>query len=306
MVSRNYAIMAILKRTILVFFIASAACLPCPAASAEEAAAEVRIGLIGADPEQLLKDFDLFADYLRSSLKHSGIRDVSVFIARDLNQMRSRIRKGKLDFVLTTAYPVLELERQEIVPALVALQGGARDESAVFFVRKQSGLQELGDLRGKTLAFGTPWSTAGYAMAVAELKKNKVPLGNPTDRDAPDDAVRYTFAGAAINQAVRVIRHRASAGVFSIGDWEELPPNEQSLLRIIRRTAPVTRLLGSFHPSFPPVLREAVAQALIDMSGDRRGRAALAGALRATAFERLTEEDRNSLQRLKQELSEAD
>ncbi len=306
MASSNHATMAILKRTILVFFIASAACLSCPAVSAEEAPAELRIGLIGSDPRQLLKDFDPFADYLRSSLRHSGIRDVTVFIARDLNQMQSRLRKGKLDFVLTTAFPALELERQGIVPALVALQETTRENSAVFFVRRKSGMKDLDDLREKTLAFGTPWSTAGYALAAAELKKYKVPFCDRSDRDAPDDAVRYLFAGAPINQAVRVIRHRADAGVFSIRDWEELPLKEQSRLRIIHRTAPVTSLLGSFNPSFPLQFREAVEKALIDMSGDRKGRSALAGALKASAFERLAEEDRNSLQRLKQELSEAE
>ncbi len=93
---------------------------------------------------------------------------------------------------------------------------------------------------------------------MAELKKNKLSLSESTDKDAPEDAVRYRFAGEAINQAFRVIRRRADAGVISSSDWEELPPKEQSRLRIIHRTAPITRLLGSFHPSFPPALREVV------------------------------------------------
>ena len=93
-------------------------------------------------------------------------------------------------------------------------------------------------------------------MAKAELKKNKLSLSESTDQDAPEDAIRYTFAGEAINQAFQVIRSGADAGVFSSSDWEELPRRQQSRLRIIHRTAPVTRLLGSFHPSFPRVLRE--------------------------------------------------
>ncbi len=298
--------MAILKRTILVLFIASAAGFSGPAVSAGDAARELRIGLIGADPGQALHDFDPFAHYLRSSLRHSGIGEVTVFVARDLNQMRSRIQKGKLDFILTTAFPVMEMERQGLVPALVAMKGTARQESAVFFVRKRSALRSLDDLRGKTLAFGTPWSTSGFAMAKAEFKKKGLSLSESTDPDAPDEAVRYRFAGEPINQAVRVIRHRADAGVFSSSDWDGLPRKEQSRLRIIYRTAPITRLLGSFHPAVPQELREAVEQELIGMSGNRKGRAALASALKATAFERLTEEDRSSLRRLQQELSEAD
>ena len=298
--------MSILKTTILAFFIALVACFNYPAASAEDAVKKFRIGLIGKDPGQLLHDFDPFVQYLRSSLHRSGIQDVTVFVAIDLNQTRARIQKGKLDFILTSAFPIIEMERYQVVPAVVALQGAAREKSAVFFVRKQSSLHNLSDLRGKTIVFGTPSSTAAYAMAIAELKKNKLSINESTDQDAPEDAIRYTFAGEAINQAFRVIRYRADAGFFSSSDWEALPPNEQSRLRVIHRTAPMTHLLGSFHPSVPPALREVVEKALVDMSGNRKGRTALTLALDITAFERITEEDRNSLQRFKKQLSDAD
>jgi ABC-type phosphate/phosphonate transport system substrate-binding protein len=188
----------------------------------------------------------------------------------------------------------------------VALRGDGRDDRAVFFVREKSTLRHLGDLRGKIVAFGTPWSTAGYALAKAELKKIKLSMREWTDEDAPGEAVRYRFAGEPVNQAFLVIRRRADAGVISSGDWEALPPKEQSRLRIIHRTASVTRLFGSFHPLFPPVLREVVAQALVDMSGNGKGRDALTRALNMTAFDRLTEEDRNSLLVLKKQLQEPD
>lgn len=297
--------MATLKKTILAFLIAFVACFSGPAASAEDAVKQFRIGLIGADPGKLLQDFDPFVEYLGSRLRPSGIRDVTVYVAKDLGQLRARIKRGRLDFILTSAFPIVEMEPHELVPAVVALQGSAREYSAVFFVRKQSALQGLRDLRGKTVVFGTPSSTAGYAMAKAELKKNKLSLSESTDENAPEDAIRYTFAGEAINQVFRVIRHRADAGAFSSSDWEELPPKEQSQLRVIHRTAPITRLRGSFHPSFPRLLREVVEETLVDMSGNGQGRTALITALKMTKFERLTEEDRSSLQGLKQQLSDA-
>jgi ABC-type phosphate/phosphonate transport system substrate-binding protein len=173
--------MAILKKTILVFFLAAVAWFSCPAASAEDAVREFRIGLIGADPGLLLNNFDPFAHYLRNSLRRSGIRRVSVFVAKDLDQMRSRIQEGTLDFILTSAFPIIEMERHELVPAVVAVQGAVREESAVFFVRKQSSVRKLDDLRGKTVVFGAPWSTAGYALAKAELKKNKLSMRESTD-----------------------------------------------------------------------------------------------------------------------------
>jgi phosphonate transport system substrate-binding protein len=299
--------MANFKSSILTFLIAFVACFTGPAASAEDAVTQqFRIGLINADPGQLLRDFDPFAAYLGSRLRSSGTGDVTVFVARDLDQLRSRIKKGNLDFVLTSAFPVVDMERNGVAPAIVAVQGSARDYSAIFFVREKSPLHNLRDLRGKTVVFGTPSSTTGFAMARAELIMNELFLSEETDNYAPADAVRYQFAGEAINQAFRVIRSRADAGVFSSSDWEELPLNVQSQLRVIHRTAPITRLLGSFHASCPPALREIVEKTLVEMSGDREGRAALATALHITKFERLTEDDRSALEDLKQQLSEPD
>ena len=282
------------------------ACAYGSGASAEDAVKEFRVGLIGVDAGQILEDFDPFVEYLRRSLRRSGIRDVTVFVAKDLDQMHTRIQEGKLDFILTSPFPIVEMERDELAPSVLAWQGAAREYSAVFFVRKRSTLQDLSDLQGKTVVFGSPSSTAGYAMAKAELKKNRLSMRESTDEHAPEDAIRYEFAGEAINQAFRVIQNRADAGVFSSRDWEELPRKERSKLRIIHRTTPVIHLLGSFHPSFPPALREVVENTLVDMSGNGKGRTALATALNMTKFERLTEEDKNSLLRLKKLLSDAE
>jgi ABC-type phosphate/phosphonate transport system substrate-binding protein len=298
--------MALLIRIILGSLMALVVCVYGPGASAEDAVKEFRVGLIGVDPGQILQDFDPFVEYLRSSLKRSGIRDVTVFVAKDLDQMRTRIQEGKLDFILTSPFPIVEMERDKLVPSVLAWQGAAREYSAVFFVRKRSFLQDLSDLRGKTVVFGTPSSTAAYAMAKAELKKNKLSMSGLTDEHAPEDAIRYEFAGEAINQSFRVILNRADAGVFCSSDWSELPRKERSKLRIIHRTTPLIHLLGSFHPSFPRELREVVENTLIDMSGNGKGRTALATALNMTKFERLTEEDRRSVLRLKQLLSAAE
>ncbi len=286
-----------------VLILALAAVL-CPAAAvAGDAARELRIGVIGADPGPLLLNFDPFVEYLRSSLRQAGVRDVTVFVAKDLNRLRTRIQNGTLDCVLISAFPLMQMEQHALVPAVSARRGAAREDSAVFFVRDRSGIRDLRDLRGKTLAFGKSWSTSEYAVAAAELYGNQLSLSELTDKVAPDHAVRYFFAGEPVNQAFRVIRFQADSGVMSAGDWDELPLTERSHLRIIHHTRPMLRLLGSFLPSVPPDLRETVVRTLVDMAGNRKGQAALARAFHVSAFERLTAADRSALERYKLELS---
>ncbi len=294
--------MAIRKTTIL-FILIALVCFFSPAASAENAARVFRIGLISANPAQRLQEFDPLVHYLKIELRHSGIRDVTVFVAQDLNELRSYIQKEQVDFFLTSAFPLVGMEMAcpGLITTVVAEQGAAREESAVFFVRNESPLRELRDLRGKTLAFGSPWSTAGYALAVTALTENNLAITESVDSNASADAIRYMFAGEPINQAFRVIRRQADAGVFGSSDWVSLPANERAALRIIHRTGPVTRLLGTFHPAFPPSLRSAVEQTLLGMAGNGPGRAALAAA-DMKAFDRLSGEDRSTLQRLEQQL----
>lgn len=298
--------MRILKKIIFVFLVASIAFFSGPAASAADEISQFRIGLIGADPGKLLHDFDPFVEYLQNHLRHSGIKHVSLFVAKDLDQMHARLKKGKLDFLITSVFPIIKMEPFKLVPALVGYQGTSHEYLTVFFVRKESSFQTLSDLRGKSIIFKTPSSTTGYAAPKAELERNNLSSRKWSDKDAPEDAVRYAFAGEALNQAFRVIRNRADAGAFSSSDWDGLPSKEQSRLRIFHRTAPIIGLIGSFHPSFSPTLRESVQKTLLDMSGNRKGRTALTRALNITKLEPVTEEDRSSLHSLKLQFSGLD
>ncbi len=282
-------------------------CSFCSAASAEFTLKQFRIGMIGENPGQILQDFDPFLEYLTKRLRSgSGIQEVTLFVAKDINQMRALLKDGKIDFILTTAFPIVELEREKLLPSVLAWQGGAREYPTVFFVRKDGRIRDIRDLKEKTIVFGTASSTYAYATAKAELKKNGLPVSASTEKKMPEGAVRYEFAGEAVNQAFWVIQGRADAGVFSSSDWEELSQKERSKLRIIWRTRPITHLLGSFHPSFPSGSRQAVENELIGMHESRKGQKALSSALNITKFERLTQEDRRSFRRLKKLLSAPD
>ncbi len=292
-----------LKRTIPVLLLALVVCLSPAALRAGDQEWEFRIGLIGADPGQLLREFSPLADYLKNGLRDAGVRKVTVIIAQDLNELRGRIQKEQLDFILTSTVPIqsMELDCRGFATSVVAVPATGREETAVFFVRKDSPVQRLTDLRGKTLAFGDPWSTTGYALAVTALAGNKLAIAESTDSAARPSAVRYLFAGEPINQAFRVITKQSDAGVFGSSNWDSLPRTEQSVLRIIHRTGTVTRLIGSFHPTFPPDRRAVVEQALLDMAGSKPGRSALAAAHLKT-FDRLADEDRRTLQRLERQM----
>jgi len=205
--------MAILKRVILGSLITFVVCFYGPAASAENAVEEFRIGLVGADPGQVLQDFDPFVEYLRRGLRRSGIRDITVFVARDLDQMHARIQDGRLDFIHTSPFPLVEMEGDKLVPSVLAWQGASREYPALFFVQRKSSLHNLRDLQGKTVAFGTPSSTAGYALAKAELKKNQLSISESTDIFVPEGGGVCTYPRDA--QSVNELLDKADKGLYT-------------------------------------------------------------------------------------------
>ena len=290
--------MATLKRTILVFLIALVACFSGPAASAEDAVTQFRIGLINADPGQLLQDFDPFVEYLGSRLRSSGIGDVTVFVARDLDQLRSRIKKGRLDFILTSAFPVVEMERDEVVPAIVAVQGGAREYSALFFVTKRKPPAGSARSAGKDRCFRDAFVHSGIRHGQGRTDKERIMLERSDGylcarRRGPVSACRRGDQPGIPGHPGPGGRRRFQQQRLGRASPERYSPNYGSFTAPRRSPACSAR----FTRLFRRALREVVEKTLVEMSGDREGRAALTSALNMTKFERLTEEDRSALAR---------
>jgi phosphonate transport system substrate-binding protein len=69
--------------------------------------------------------------------------------------MSDRIARGEIDALIEGVMPTLALERQTglLDPELLVWRKGQRQYVTVFFTRKDSSIQELQDLRGRTIAF---------------------------------------------------------------------------------------------------------------------------------------------------------
>jgi phosphonate transport system substrate-binding protein len=264
-------------------------------------AASVHFGVIAEEPNEPDRMFSVYSPLLgllRRRLAPAGIDVGGLVIARDLDDLAQRIARGEVDFVLESVFPTLSLRQRSrsLDPALLVIRRGEREYRSVFFTRRESPIQRLADLRGRTLVLQAIRSTSAFALPRAELARAGMRLVPADDAAAVDPAaVRYVLALAEVNQAIWVLHGKGDAGAFNEGDWRALPERVRARLRIFERSRPIHRGLIAFRSGLDAAVRHTLEQVMLGLHEDDAGRAVLAHAAGITRFERMTPGERRAV-----------
>jgi phosphonate transport system substrate-binding protein len=260
----------------LALILVGAATFPFSTASANAAGDDqvLVLGRISDDPKTHYEQLKPLLDYVVPRMRDVGIAEGRILMARDVQQMTSYLRRGRVDWATETAGTAMRLqERARARPLLLTERGGVDRYRGVFFVRRDSGLEKLADLAGRTVAFQNTASTSAYFAPAVELldagQRLEILL-SPMDRPAPD-SVGYVFARSEMNVATWVHKGLVDAGVVSNLDWEDIgrmPPAFRADFRIIHETPDYPRALemvrGDMDPKVEARLREVLLQAAND------------------------------------------
>lgn len=261
------------------------------------------LGRISDDPRRHYEQLQPLLDYVVPRMRSVGIREGRVLMARDPQQMMSYLRRGKVDWVTETPGTGLLLaDRAGARPFLLTERSGSRQYRTVIFVRRDSGITELSQLLGKTIAFQSPSSTSAYLVPAMELREHGLPMSlmvSPLEgREA--GSLGYVFANTDANLAAWVHKRLVDAGGFSDQDWESLQRVSEAFrrdLQIIHTTPPVPRAMELVSSGLEPAVAERLKQVLLGASTDPQARDALRQFFRTTGF---YEADAETLARLEQ------
>jgi len=111
------------------------------------------------NPEKLLGDIEVITKWLSDQM---GM-DVRGFVTIDHAAAVEALRNGDADISFMGALPfVLAEAEMGAVPLLSEVYRGAATYSGRIFVRRDSDIQTLEDLRGRDIAFADPISESGY------------------------------------------------------------------------------------------------------------------------------------------------
>jgi phosphonate transport system substrate-binding protein len=137
-----------------------------------------------------------------------------------------------------------------------------REEDEKFrsvFVTTDPAITKLEDLKGKSVAFGSPSSTSGHLMPRAYLMQAKID---------PDRDLRMSFSGAHDATALAVAGGRVAAGALNISVWEKMVAEKRvdpAKLRVFYTTPPYYDYNWTVRKDLDPTLRAKLLDAFVSL-----------------------------------------
>ncbi|MDH3664101.1 MAG: phosphate/phosphite/phosphonate ABC transporter substrate-binding protein [Alphaproteobacteria bacterium] len=212
------------------------------------------------NPEKLLGDIDVITGYLGERL---GV-PVEGFVTLDHAAAVEALRGGTADISFTGALPYVFAHDAFGAEVLLAeVYRGSSTYTSRLFVRKDSGLATLEDLRGKTAAFADPISESGYLYPLEILAE--AGLLDPS-ADPHSFFADVYFAGG-YQQAIQAVAHGLVdvAGVSEFSDML-LTPEQQTEVHWIAESRPIPSHAVIVRPGLDADLKAAFVEAMLDLN----------------------------------------
>ncbi len=166
--------------------------------------------------------------------------------------------------------------------------------NSFIFVRKDSGIRRLEDLKGKVIAFEDPGSTSAYFLPKYSIEEKgldflEIELSN---FPVPEDKIGYVFAHQELNISSWVFFKKVDAGALSNLDWhnqEENPGAFRKEYKIIYETQKIPRMLVMAREGLDKIFVTRIKEELLNMDKSEEGREALKGGLKISKFVEIPE-----------------
>ncbi len=248
------------------------------------------LGRVSDDPKAHYEQLKPLLDYVVPRMADVGITEGRILMARDMQQMTSYLRRGRVDWVTETSANAMRLQgRAGAHPLLLTERNGAGSYRTLVFVRRDSQVASLEDLRGHSVAFQNTASTSAYVVPAMQLLQQGLRLQillSPMDRPDPR-SVGYVFARSELNIATWVHKRLVDAGTISNLDWDNprrMPPSYRRDFRVIDQSPTYPRALEMVRGDLDPRVAKRLRQVLEDAGRDPDAREALLQFFGTTRF----------------------
>ncbi|MGV1099086.1 phosphate/phosphite/phosphonate ABC transporter substrate-binding protein [Thiovibrio sp. JS02] len=268
--------------------------IPFPAAGAEQ---PERL-LIGIEPEHNIFDqmerHRFLAGYLSEQL---GVK-VDLTIMSRYGEVLERFKSLKLDGAFLSSYTAaMGIRQLGLTPIVhpVNLSGELTSQGYIF-VRKDSGIREVRDMRGKSIVLVDPATMEGYLFPLAYLRQHGV-------TDLNSSFSRYFFSGSHASAIFAVLDGRAEVGSAKNTIFHKLARNDPSIdqeLEIIAQSPKVPEVTLCIKNDIARDLREKLGTVLVNMDKTPLGKEVLAQ-FNALRFVKSTNADFAKVEEMEQE-----
>lgn len=252
---------------------------------------KITIGTIDYEPKEKIKKFRTLADYLEEKLKNENIK-FNVEIPANIQNAVKFINNNKLDIYIDSVYPTILVQQQTgLTIACKRWKKGQKGYKSVIFTKKESSINSINDLKGKTIAFEDEFSTSGFYIPKIDIEKRGLKLSND---DAPE-YIKYLYARSEKNSAAWVLFGKVDASATDDGTFNDFDKN---LFKIIYKSKLIPRHLVSFSKRIDKKLRDKIVEILFAMEKDPEGSKVLKKFSKTKRFSPLSKEDMKLIQGL--------
>ena len=209
-----------------------------------------------AAPEHIRKTYGVAAEALARRLG----RKVRVFVSSDYDALGDWVREGVLDLAWFSplAY-VVAAERVPMQVLAIPRVKGHPSYRGLLLARKDRGIRDLGDLKGKVFAFVDPTSGSGYLYPRVLLQQRgfdpETFFGEVRFLGSHDRVIRAVLAGEVDGGASYTDAWDGAAKVLDL-----------SPLQILAQTEEIPKDALAVRRETPPEAAELLRQALLDLT----------------------------------------
>jgi len=233
------------------------------------------------------KEYNPFIKYVASKLASYGVKDGNFVAVQNPYEASTLMRQGKLDIYVDSPFPAYVVAK--LAGAEPIANRWKREQEfyhSNIFVKKDSPIKTLDDLKGKMMVFQKPDSTSAYFLPKAELIKRGYTFTQktgPGDKVLPNE-IGYYFASGDVEEFQDVLTGRAAASAQNDVDFKAIAGKDADNYRFIFSTIDVFRHVVVIRAGLDSKLKNAIKQILLDMDKTPEGQKILSDFKKTTKF----------------------
>lgn len=216
------------------------------------------------NPKKLSAAYQPLIDHLNAQL--SGVR-LELEASRDYQAFEQKYAARGPAFLLPNPWQTLQAMKTGY--HVMAMAGDAQDFKGIFIVRKDSGIHQPADLKGKVVSYPSPTALAAAIMPQYFLHTQGLKVTHD---------LHNIYVGSHESSIMNVYLGNAAAGATGPPPWrlfQEDHPREAAELKVIWETEALINNSVMVRDDVPTAVRDQVRRLLLDLAQSPDGPAIL-------------------------------
>lgn len=218
------------------------------------------------NPQMLSVAYQPLIDHLNGQLKDARLE---LEASRDYQAFEQKYAAREPAFLLPN--PWQTLQAMQVGYHVLAMAGDAQDFRGIFIVRRNSGVQNPGDLKGKVVSYPSHTALAAAIMPQYFLHQQ----GINVNRD-----IQNAYVGSQESSIMNVYLGQSAAGATWPVPWrlfQKDHPKEAAELKVMWETESLVNNSVMARDDVPAAIREQIRLALLNLAKTPEGPRILAG-----------------------------